>query len=81
MLISIFLNIKVWIGVAVQIHTMLACSAIWVKTKDSLDDKTDDVYSYMVKGRCTIVRYSSVANILFIENRENEYKNMHIYRS
>ena len=53
-----------------------------VKTKDSLDDKTDDVYSYMVKGRCTIVRYSSVANILFIENRENEYiKIMHIYRS
>ena len=46
-----------------------------VKTKDSLDDKTDDVYNYMVKGRCTIVRYSSVANILFIENRENEYKN------
>ena len=46
-----------------------------VKTKDNLDDKTDDVYSYMVKGHCTIVRYSSVANILFIENRENEYKN------
>ena len=64
-----------------NIYTMLACGAILAKTKDNLDDKTDDVYNYMVKCRCTIVRYSSVANILFIENRENEYKIMHIYRS